>query len=183
MDYDQKTCQIFTSRLILRRFLETDAKEIERLINDDAVCRNTHAFNYPLEENWGETWIRKQKDSFEQEKTYIFAVTDRLSKKLYGFICLVYEAQDQRGEIGYAYGKEYWGNGFATEAANAVIEFGFQVKNMHKIFARHFLSNPASGQVMKKCGMVLEGIQLSHDFKTDHFEDVASYGIVNPRHI
>jgi RimJ/RimL family protein N-acetyltransferase len=99
---------------------------------------------------------------------------------MYGFICLVMEPRDHRAELGYAYGRRHWGKGIGTEACKAVIDFGFQVKGLHKIYARHFVSNPASGRVMAKSGMEYEGTQKSHDFKDGRYEDVASYGILHP---
>ena len=99
---------------------------------------------------------------------------------MYGCICLVSEPRDYRAELGYAYGRSHWGKGIGTEACRAVIDFGFRVLDLHKIYARHFVSNPASGRVMQKSGMEYEGTQKSHDYKDGRFEDVASYGILHP---
>jgi RimJ/RimL family protein N-acetyltransferase len=50
------------------------------------------------------------------------------------------------------------GNGYATEAAQAILHFAFEEKQYHKVFARYFNSNPASGRVMQKLGLKKEGV-------------------------
>ncbi|UOQ91916.1 GNAT family N-acetyltransferase [Halobacillus shinanisalinarum] len=61
-------------------------------------------------------------------------------------------------EIGYVLSKEYWGKGLITEAAKAIISFGFESMNLVRIQARCFLENEGSERVMEKLGMSLEGI-------------------------
>lgn len=180
MEYRAESVEIVTERLILRRFRAEDAPAIAEQLNDPEVTKSTHSLSYPFTVSGAEAWIQRQHADFESNSSYVFAVTDRQTGAIFGFICMICEKRDQRGELGYAYGRKYWGHGIATEATRAVIEFAFQVKNLHKVYARHFASNPASGRVMQKCGMRYEGTQLSHDFKIDHFEDVLSYGILNP---
>ena len=66
----------------------------------------------------------------------------------------------------------HWNKGIATEAVKAIIQFGFEVKRFHKINARFFTYNPASGRVMEKAGMEREGLQKKHVWKIDKFEDI-----------
>ena len=61
------------------------------------------------------------------------------------------------GEIGYVISPEYHGNGFAPEAAEKIIEFGFDKLDFHRIEAKFIVGNDASLNVMKKCGMTYEG--------------------------
>lgn len=75
-----------------------------------------------------------------------------------------------------------WGNGYGTEAAQAMIEFAFQEKQYHRIYARYFHSNPASGKIMEKCGMRYEGTLKDHIYKNGTFEDIVFYGLLNPSH-
>jgi len=109
-----------------------------------------------------------------------FAITDKNSGTLYGAIGITNHKPHKNGEIGYWIGEEYWGRGYGTEAARAVIEFVFKEKNYHRVYARHFKSNPASGKIMKKCGMVYEGTLKDHSYKNGSFEDVVIYGMINP---
>lgn len=58
--------------------------------------------------------------------------------------------------IGYCLGSKWWGQGITTEALRAVIKFLFDEVRASRIEARHAPANPASGEVMKKCGMRYE---------------------------
>ena len=180
MTYDAETRTITTENLILRPFREEDVPAITAEMNDPEVVKTTHAMSYPFPEENVRRWIGGMSGSWEKGSSYVFAVTGRETGEMYGFICLVSEPRDYRAELGYAYGRRHWGKGIGTEACRAVIDFGFQVLELHKIYARHFVSNPASGRVMQKSGMEYEGTQKSHDFKDGRFEDVASYGILHP---
>lgn len=82
------------------------------------------------------------------------------------------------GEIAYWVGEEYWGNGYATEAAEAIVEFAFVEKGYHKVFARYFDSNGASGRVLEKVGMKKEGILREQVKKDDAYVDLVYLGML-----
>ena len=73
------------------------------------------------------------------------------------------------------------GKGYGTEAAKALIEFAFEEKNYHKVFARYFKSNPASGKIMEKIGMKQEGLLKDQVVKDGKYEDLYYFGIINPQ--
>jgi RimJ/RimL family protein N-acetyltransferase len=98
---------------------------------------------------------------------------------LVGAISLRIELPQRRAELGYWVGVPYWGRGFATEAARAMIEFGFRRLSLHRIYAHHFVRNPASGRVMEKAGMQHEGTLRGHFFRWGAPEDVAVWGILS----
>ena len=80
--------------------------------------------------------------------------------------------------MGYWVGVPFWGQGICTEAARALLGFGFGDLNLNKIHAHHFTRNPASGRVLQKLGMKYEGQLRQHVLKSDRFEDLFSYGIL-----
>ena len=84
-------------------------------------------------------------------------------------------------ELGYWISPDVWNKGIATEAARALIKYGFEIKEFHKIVAKHFKYNGASGRVMEKTGMKKEGTQEKHVLKNDLYEDIVLYGIINPQ--
>lgn len=88
-------------------------------------------------------------------------------------------ALSNQGEVAYWIGEPYWGRGYATEAAKAILQFAFEEKKLHKVFARYFSTNIASGRVMKKIGMEQEGILKEHIIKEGKYEDLVYYGILN----
>ena len=68
--------------------------------------------------------------------------------------------------------------GYATEAAQAVLEYGFRKLGLHRVQARHFTKNPASGRVMQKIGMTYEGTLRQSIYRFGRFEDAALYSIL-----
>jgi len=88
--------------------------------------------------------------------------------------------EHRRAELGYWIAVHNWNRGYATEASKRLIDFAFEVLGLHRIEARHFLRNPASGKVMKKLGMTPEGIERDWAFKWDRFETLAVYSILEP---
>src|SRR5690606_40263990 len=63
-------------------------------------------------------------------------------------------------------------------SSDLIVQFAFEEKNYHKVFARYFASNPASGRVLQKIGMQQEGVLRDHVLKENRFEDLVYYGIL-----
>jgi RimJ/RimL family protein N-acetyltransferase len=61
-------------------------------------------------------------------------------------------------EVGYRFLRKHWGNGYASEAARASIEFGLEELGLEQIAAVTLPTNIASRRVMEKCGMVFAGV-------------------------
>ena len=83
-------------------------------------------------------------------------------------------------EIGYNIGSLWWDKGYTTEALKKVIEFLFNEVDVDTICARHLVKNPASGKVMQKAGLKLEGILRQREIcnYTNTLMDVAYYSIL-----
>ena len=80
--------------------------------------------------------------------------------------------------MGYWMGVPYWNHGYCSEAARALVAHGFQQMGLHRIYAFHFVRNPASGRVMQKAGMTYEGTLRQHVKKWERYEDLTAYGIL-----
>lgn len=105
------------------------------------------------------------------------AVRPRLSKS--GAIGFTINPEHETAELGYWLGVSYWGQGFGTEAARAMIEFGFSTLALHRVQAHHLGNNPASGRIMQKVGMKFEGRSPGAFKKWGEFLDVDRYGILH----
>lgn len=171
---------ILTDRLHLRLFDKSDAETVQVLCNNYNIYKNTLYLPYPYAINDALVWIESHQKNFEEDRFYEFAITDRGSGKLYGAISLSNNQSFNNGEIAYWIGEEYWGNGYGTEAAQSLIEFAFKEKKLHKVFARYFKTNPASGRIMEKIGMVQEGLLKDHIVKDGQYVDLVCCGIINP---
>lgn len=180
MIFNAKDRTIETDRLLLRPFLPADAAAVMNYCNNYNIYRSTLYLPFPYTLESAEIWIASHEQNFDLDRMYEFAVTDKLSGQLYGAIGITHQQAYRNGEIAYWIGEPHWGKGIGTEAARAVIEFVFEEKNYHRVYARHFKSNPASGAIMQKCGMSYEGTMKDHICKNDTYEDIVWYGIINP---
>lgn len=171
---------LHTERLLLRPFAHADAPQVYRLAGDYAVADTTLNIPYPYEPGMAEQWIAQQKEGFKAGALINFAILRKADNQLLGCIGLKINQRHNHAELGYWIGKEYWNQGYCTEAARAVIRYGFEDLYLQRIHAYHFSRNPASGRVMQKAGMTHEGCQHQHLKKWESFEDIELYGIVRP---
>jgi Acetyltransferases, including N-acetylases of ribosomal proteins len=166
-----------TARLLLRPFSLSDAPALQRLAGVREVSDNTLTIPHPYTLEDAIAWIATHQATFDSGAGLAFAITRK--EALCGAIGLRIAPEHERAELGYWIGVPYWGQGFCTEAAEAVVEYGFTVLNLHRIHAGHFPRNPASGRVMRKIGMRHEGSLRQHVRKWDCFEDLEVYGLLS----
>lgn len=181
MQYDRENKTITTKRLLLRLFQKADAATVTKLCNSYNMYKNTLYLPYPYSIDDALSWMEQHLDNFNANKIYEFAITDKKTRKLYGAIALSNNQKFNNGEIAYWIGEDFWGNGYATEAAQAIIQFAFNEKQYHKVFARYFHSNLASGRVLQKLGMRKEGIFMDHVKKENQYKNLVYYAIINPK--
>ena len=167
-----------TDRLLLRPFDLSDANEVQRLAGDFDIADTTLLIPHPYEDGLAEEWILSQEEKIASGKEFFFAIVMRDKNQLVGSIALRINADHENGELGYWIGKPYWNNGFATEAADAILRFGFNELKLERIHAHYLARNPASGKVMQKIGMQHEGRLRKHVKKWDKLEDMEMYGIL-----
>lgn len=167
-----------TERLILRPFRLSDAGDVQRLAGAAEISATTLDIPHPYPRGAAEEWIRSHRPTFEEGLGVHFAITLRETETLVGAIGLLITPRHNRAELGYWIGVPYWNNGYATEAVRAVVAYGFRVLGLHRICANHFPRNPASGRVMQKAGMTLEGTLRQHVKKGTAYEDLVTYGLL-----
>jgi [ribosomal protein S5]-alanine N-acetyltransferase len=167
-----------TPRLLLRPFHVSDAGDVQRLAGDAAVADTTLRIPHPYPDGLAQQWIWQLWGRFQAGQCVAFAVIDAGENTFVGSISLEIERACDRAELGYWIGKPFWNRGYCTEAARAVLAYGFRELALHRIFAHHFRRNPASGRVMEKVGMVREGLARGHVKKGERYEDLVYYGIL-----
>lgn len=85
---------------------------------------------------------------------------------------------DQARMLGYALSEDYWGQGIMTEAARAVLAYGFDTLGLSLISVVHYPSNLGSQRVIEKCGFYYEGtIRQAEKIYTGEVRDVKAYSI------
>lgn len=172
-----------TERLILRPFTLADAPEVQRLAGAWEIADTTLNIPHPYRDGMAEEWIGRHQERFDRGELASFAIVLRDEGRLIGAIGLAISERFDRGEMGYWIGVPYWNQGYCTEAARAVLEYGFSVRGLNRIQATHLTRNPASGRVMQKIGMSHEGRLRQHVRKWDRFEDLECYAILRSEYV
>lgn len=167
--------QFETKRLLLRPFRADDEEAVFTICGQREIAANTRTVPHPYPREQATIWIKNHPELWLSGKAAIFAVCWAASGELVGAAGLEINETDQNAELGYWVDKNRWGQGIATEAAAGALKFGFEELQLHRIFAHHISSNPASGRVMEKIGMAKEGVMRGHIRKWGSFRDVVVY--------
>lgn len=168
---------IETRRLLLRPFEMADAADVQRLAGDRAIADTTLNIPHPYEQGMAERWIATHQPEFEAGRLCNFAITRGSTGELIGAIGLRRLEAAEVAELGYWLGVPFWNRGYCTEAAIAVVAFGFEELGLTRVQAHHLLRNPASGRVLVKAGMRREGMARQEFRKGERHEDIVLYGI------
>lgn len=168
-----------TPRLVLRELTLSDAPRIQELAGAWEVASTTLTMPHPYEDGMAEGWINGAPEAWAARQRLTLAITSE-ADGLIGGIGLNLFLQHRHAELGYWIGLPFWGRGFATEAAEAMLAFGFGELGLHRILARYFSRNPASGGVLRKLGMTHEGTLREHYRRWDRFEDAECCAILEP---
>ena len=168
---------LITERLILRPHSLQDTKDLQRLISDREIASTSTNIPHPYTLEDAVEFLSKRQENYEKTGSPQFAITHK-DGYFIGGIGLRINKENEIGELGYWIGKPYWGQGYCTEAAHAVVRYGFETLGLNRIHARYMTRNPASGRVMQKIGMKHEG-HLRQDIKKwGKFDDAEIYGIL-----
>ena len=168
-----------SARLTLRSFNPSDAANLVRLAGAREVAATTLRIPHPYRDADAEHFIAGTKRHAESGQAVVFAIELNEARKLVGAIGLEIQSGHRHAELGYWIGVPYWGNGYATEAGHAILRYGFESLHLHRIWAMHFVENPASGKVLRKLGMKHEGTLRGHVLKWEVFHDAPFYGILH----
>lgn len=158
--------EIKIQRLILRAFEDADAERLFLMdSNPDVVKYTGVAPAVSLGES--EYIIRMIRQQYNEYGTGRWAVIEQQSGLFIGWCGLKYcrEANGHKDfyDIGYRFLPEYWGKGYASEAARASLEYGFSVLNLKTIYADVHHENEASHYLLKKLGFVKTGEFMEPD--------------------
>ena len=167
-----------TPRLTLRPFSLEDAAAVQMLAGAREIADTTMHIPHPYPPGGAEQWIATHPVMWKSGTGATYAITDSTNGVVMGAVTLTITPAHARGELGYWLGVPFWNKGYCTEASRVLLDLGFGQLALHRIQARHLTRNPASGRVLEKLGMQMEGIQRDGIRKNDRFEDMAIYAIL-----
>lgn len=141
--------RLSTERLSLRRPDDGDVDAIVGIVGDWDVARRLARVPHP----YGPADARYFLDRVVPAE-WVWAITEEGADKLIGAVGLTPEESTETAELGYWLSPRYWGRGMTTEAAIAVVSFGFDRLHLPYVTSGYFVDNPASGRVLEKLGFV-----------------------------
>jgi [ribosomal protein S5]-alanine N-acetyltransferase len=166
-----------TGRLILRPLAIDDAPIVQKLAGERDVASTTRLIPHPYPPGMAEQWIAALPELYQKAEMINWGVAMQ-GGPLLGTIRLTLNPVDNHAEMGYWIGKPFWNNGYCTEAARAVMVYGFDVLGLERIYANYLARNPASGRVLHKLGMQQEGLLRRHRRKFGRYEDLIVCGLL-----
>ena len=168
---------IGTKRLRLRPFQTTDAEAVHRLAGSQDVAAGTF-LPHPMDRQAAQDWVTERLKDQAAGTGVTFAITLLENGELIGSIGMELVLAHEQGRLTYWLGRDYWNQGYGTEAVTALVEYGFNSLKLHRIYAPHFHTNPASGRVLQKVGMTHEGRLREHYLRFGQRVDVELYGMI-----
>jgi len=142
-----------TNRLILRRFVYGDASDMfSNWVTDPEVSK---FWSWKPHKDIEETksvlikWI----EEYKNPETYHWVIALKSISQAIGYIYLDTFDEVNNCEVHFALSQKYWNQGIMTEACKAILAFAFFALGVENVHTRHHINNPASGRVMRKCGM------------------------------
>jgi RimJ/RimL family protein N-acetyltransferase len=169
---------IVTKRLILRRYTYGDIPDVLELASCPSfaglISENTQVTEEVVRE-----YIDRQisYQPFEKDKVFELAVERKEDGRVIGLLGMI-RRDHLQAEVGWGLGVEYRGQGYATEAASALIDYGFGSLGLHRIYADTSSDNMASWRVMERLGMRREGLLRGSVYKEGKWLDTIIYGML-----
>ncbi|MFN6465876.1 MAG: GNAT family N-acetyltransferase [Nostoc sp. DedVER02] len=168
-----------TRRLLIRDFVESDWEAVLAYQSDPLYLRYNN-WTYRTENDvceFVQMFIDEQK---EQPRTkFQLAIVLKEENRLIGNCGIrVNDPEMREANIGYELNTQYWRQGYATEAAQAILKFGFEELRMHRIWSWCVADNLASVKVLEKIGMRREGHLLEKELIKDRWHDNFIYAIL-----
>lgn len=163
--------------VVLRDFTDADIDDVFAIVGDDQVTRWL-SFDSKSQTQAQEMLDGVLKRAHDEPRTeYYLAVTRYGDDRVIGFIRLA-KSGARAGKLGYSIHADHQGFGYATDAARTMINFGFDVLNLHRITAAIGPDNAASIAVVKRLGFTHEGRLRDHVFTNGAWRDSVLFSIL-----
>ena len=171
-----------TERLVLREFQVADAGAIHEYASDPEVAQYMDWGPNTPEETEAVLQMRlRQQEAPDLSDPYSLAVVLKETGKLIGVVSLYdIDPVNRSAGVGYCLNRAFWGQGYATEAVRAMLQFGFEELHLHRIYGTCRPENIGSWRVMEKVGMRREGHLREDRWMKGRWQDSLLYAILEP---
>lgn len=156
-----------TERLILRPMNESDIEDVYKMRRDDEIMRFIREPVASRKE--AEDWINMISSRWAKDEIGFCSVIERASGRFAGWCGLWQLKENNEIEVGYAIAKDFWKKGYASEAAEAVLNYAFNALGLETVVAVARPENAGSRRVMEKIGMKFDYIGKFYERDLVHY--------------
>lgn len=160
---------IETARLFLRVYAPGDLDARHAIRNDPDIYQYFPPYYTPPTKEKAREGIALSIQRWQENGFGEFAVIEKISGELIGYCGLMHLDNTEEIEIYYGFPKKYWGKGYATEAARAVLKFAFDEVNLTQVVAVTNPKNIASQKVLEKIGLKFQGEINCYQMECSYF--------------
>lgn len=169
--------QLETKHLILREMRPEDAEAIFRMYGDEEVMRYRDVLAFTrLEE--AQHFLETVRARYERGEELHWGITLKGEDSVIGSCGYSWHLGRHFGALGYDLARLYWKQGIMTEAIGALLRFGFEVRNLHRVEARVRRGNEASTRLLRRLGFQEEGLLRECLFLNNAFYDVQVFSFL-----
>lgn len=178
------TQSIETKRLILRRFIINDARQMYDNWAGDEIVTRYLTWQPHTNAGFTESLLKGWVENYNKPDYYQWCIEFKENSQAIGSIAVV----NIRGavgevELGYCIGRRYSGRGLMSEAVSAVNEYMFGRVEADRVVIIHDVNNPASGRVAKKCGYTHEGTLRRAAVNQQGICDISVWSILKDEYV
>lgn len=167
---------IKTERLTIRKFNKKDIEDLYEIYQDKDICR------YLLHNSWTEDnkieEFNKKLEENNLSKNSSLSLAVELKGKVIGDINISFTEMIETIELGFAFNKKYAKKGYATEAVKEVMNYLFNILNIHRIQANLDARNISSSKLCQRLKMRKEGYFIKDYWNKNEWTDSYIYGIL-----
>ena len=172
------TKKLETERLVLRKFKQSDAKElIDGFINQQEFLYYTNKKPMNLEEE--KLALKNINEKYQDKNYYNWLITLKDTNNIIGAVNFHVNLRNDSVMFNYAIDNRYTGNGYMTEALNCIKEFVFNKMRVHRFEGGCAEKNIASRRVMEKCGLEKEGVLRDYIKLVDGYHNMIMFAKIN----
>ena len=172
--------QLETARLFLREYEMGDYEDLREIDGDPEVQH--YRGGHVVTEDQTRLWIERTQELRRAvpRVRYPLVMTLKGGETIGGCLFKITDLERREAEVGYLLKRTYWGRGYTTEATHAVLNYGFMMLGLHRVYAQVNPENVGSWRVMEKLGMRREGHLWEVEFTaTGEWRDVYLYAILD----
>ena len=172
--------QLDGERLLLKGLEESDAEDVFAIYSDPEVIRYWSSPAYESIEQ-ARNLISETQNQFRARTMFEWGAEHRGSGRIIGTCTMInVDIAHRRAEIGYAFAREFWGRGYATEAVELLVAFAFGPMNLHRLEADVHPDNSGSLRLLEKQGFKREGHLRERWHHLGRIEDGIFLGLLRP---